>query len=53
MNEAKNREFVHLKIHTQYSICEGALRTTDLAKYCKEKQIRAVVYVIQTIYVVL
>ena len=42
MNEAKNKEFVHLKIHTQYSICEGALRTTDLAKRCKEKQIRAV-----------
>ncbi len=42
MNEAKNREFVHLKIHTQYSICEGALRTTDLAKYCKEKQIKAI-----------
>ena len=42
MNEAKNKEFVHLKIHTQYSICEGALRTTDLAKYCKEKKIRAV-----------
>ena len=42
MNEAKNKEFVHLKIHTQYSICEGALRTTDLAKHCKEKKIRAV-----------
>ena len=42
MNEAKNKEFVHLKIHTQYSICEGALRTTDLAKHCKEKRIRAV-----------
>jgi len=42
MNEVKNKEFTHLKIHTQYSICEGALRTTDLAKYCKEKKIRAV-----------
>ena len=42
MNEAKNKEFVHLKIHTQYSICEGALRTADLAKYCKENRIRAV-----------
>ena len=42
MSEAKNKEFVHLKIHTQYSICEGALRTFDLAKYCKENKVRAV-----------
>ena len=31
MNEATKREFTHLKIHTQYSICEGALRILDLA----------------------
>ena len=42
MNEVFNKEFTHLKIHTQYSICEGALRTADLAKYCKENKIRAV-----------
>ena len=36
MNGVDHKEFVHLKIHTQYSICEGALRTSDLAKYCKE-----------------
>ena len=42
MNEAKNKDFTHLKIHTQYSICEGALRTEDLAKYCKENKIKAV-----------
>ncbi len=44
MNEEKNtsKEFIHLKIHTQYSICEGALRTNDLAKYCKEKKIKAI-----------
>ena len=41
MNEVVNKEFTHLKIHTQYSICEGALRTKDLAKYCKENKIRA------------
>jgi len=41
MNEVINKEFTHLKIHTQYSICEGALRTADLAKYCKENKIRA------------
>ena len=41
MNDVVNKEFTHLKIHTQYSICEGALRTTDLARYCKENKIKA------------
>ena len=42
MNEVVNKEFTHLKIHTQYSICEGALKTEDLAKYCKTNKIRAI-----------
>ena len=42
MNETFRKEFTHLKIHTQYSICEGALRTKDLGKYCKENKIKAV-----------
>ena len=42
MREVINKEFVHLKIHTQYSICEGALRTADLAKYCKNNKVKAV-----------
>jgi len=42
MNENSHKEFTHLKIHTQYSICEGALRTTDLAKFCKTNKTRAV-----------
>ena len=42
MNEVSKKEFTHLKVHTQYSICEGALRTNDLAKYCKENKIKAV-----------
>ena len=42
MNEELNKTFNHLKIHTQYSICEGALRTSDLAKYCKDNKITAV-----------
>jgi len=42
MNLVTNKVFNHLKIHTQYSICEGALRTSDLAKYCKEKKIQAI-----------
>ena len=42
MNEKVNKEFNHLKIHTQYSICEGALRIEDLAKYCKLNKVKSV-----------
>ena len=35
MDEVTNKEFTHLKIHTQYSICEGALRTADLENFVK------------------
>ena len=42
MKELSDNQFTHLKIHTQYSICEGALRTADLAKYCKDNKIKAV-----------
>jgi len=42
MHEVTTKEFTHLKIHTQYSICEGALRTADLAKYCKDNKIKAI-----------
>ena len=41
MNEGLNK-FTHLKINTQYSICEGALRTAELAKYCKSNEIKAI-----------
>ena len=42
MNAVNDKDFFHLKIHTQYSICEGALRTSDLGKYCKENRVKAV-----------
>ena len=41
MQESENNNFNHFKIHTQYSICEGALRILDLAKHCKTNQIKA------------
>jgi len=41
MSEVTDKEFAHLKIHTQYSICEGALRILDLAKHCKTNHIKA------------
>jgi len=31
----KDITFNHFKIHTQYSICEGAVKIEELAKYAK------------------
>jgi DNA polymerase III subunit alpha len=42
MLEDNNKDFNHIKIHTQYSICEGALKTSELAKFCKENKIKSV-----------
>tara|TARA_Y100000590_G_scaffold467904_1_gene648510 strand:+ start:4178 stop:7597 length:3420 start_codon:yes stop_codon:yes gene_type:complete len=41
MNNAGNK-FTNFKIHTQYSICEGAIKIEDLASYCKENKISSV-----------
>ena len=40
VNEQK--KFTNFKIHTQYSICEGAIKIGDLAKYCKENKIQSI-----------
>ena len=37
-----NRNFNHLKVHTQYSICEGAIKIDELADYCKTKKIKSI-----------
>ena len=39
MPESNNQKFNHLKVHTQYSICEGAIKIADLKNYCKENKI--------------
>ena len=36
----KDQKFNNIKIHTQYSICEGAIKIDDLAEYCKSNKIR-------------
>lgn len=36
MLNSKNK-FNFLKVHTQYSICEGALKIEDLEEICKKK----------------
>ena len=38
----KYTQFNHFKIHTQYSICEGALKINDLANYCQVENIFSV-----------
>ena len=34
------KNFNNIKIHTQYSICEGAIKIDDLAEYCKLNKIK-------------
>ena len=37
-----NKNFNHIKLHTQYSICEGAIKIDELADYCKSNKIKSV-----------
>jgi DNA polymerase III subunit alpha len=39
MQKSNNLNFNHLKIHTQYSICEGAIKIDNLKDFCKENKI--------------
>ena len=39
-NARNDKIFNNIKIHTQYSICEGALKIDDLANYCKSNKIK-------------
>ncbi|MDA9876885.1 DNA polymerase III subunit alpha [Candidatus Pelagibacter sp.] len=39
MPKLNNQNFNHLKIHTQYSICEGAIKIDNLKDFCKENKI--------------
>ncbi len=41
MAESSSQNFNHLKIHTQYSICEGAIKVDDLQEYSKNNKIRS------------
>ena len=36
-----DKTFNNIKIHTQYSICEGAIKIDDLAEYCKLNKIKS------------
>ena len=41
MKNFSNEQFNHLKVHTQYSICEGAIKVNDFADYCKKQKIKS------------
>ena len=41
MAESQIQNFNHLKIHSQYSICEGAVKIDELKEISKEKKIRS------------
>ena len=36
-----DKSFNNIKIHSQYSICEGAIKIDDLADYCKTNRIKS------------
>ncbi len=38
----KSKSFNNIKIHTQYSICEGAIKIDELADYCKNNKIKSI-----------
>ena len=42
MSKINNNQFSHFKVHTQYSICEGALKIDQLKDYCKDKKIKTI-----------
>ena len=41
MPESSNQNFNHLKIHSQYSICEGAVKIDNLQDFSKSNKIKA------------
>ena len=40
--QENNKNFNHIKIHTQYSICEGAIKIEDLKNLCKDNKIKSI-----------
>ena len=41
MSESNHKNFNHLKIHSQYSICEGAIKIDELKDKAKELKINS------------
>ena len=41
MKKSINKTFNHFKVHTQYSICEGAVKIDKLKDFCKKNKIKS------------
>ena len=41
MKDSINKTFNHFKVHTQYSICEGAIKIDELKEFCKKNKIKS------------
>ena len=39
--QVSEKNFNNIKIHTQYSICEGAVKIDELVNYCKINKIKS------------
>ena len=39
MKESISKTFNYFKVHTQYSICEGAIKIDQLKDFCKSNKI--------------
>ena len=42
VNGKNDYQFTNFKIHSQYSICEGAVKIDELAEYCKINKVKAI-----------
>ena len=42
MDKKIKKHFNHFQIHSQFSICEGAIKIDDLKEYCRKKKIISV-----------
>ena len=40
--EKNEKQFNNFKVHTQFSICEGAIKIDDLADFCKENKLKSI-----------
>ena len=40
--EKNEKQFNNFKVHTQFSICEGAIKIDDLAEFCRENKLKSI-----------
>ncbi len=42
MQKTESKTFNHIKVHSQYSICEGAIKIDDLKEFCKKNKVKSI-----------